>query len=86
MNVAEFVKTLVKPTPMAAVEFVPQAWINDYAERADCEGPNTFEVEKHLLDKLVPDSNESDALKDHKNAPKWIKNWSGPFYFTWEIE
>ena len=71
---------------MKTVTFVPQAWINDYAYQCDPNGPTKFEVEPELLVGLEPDSYKSDELRDHANCPDWIKEWSGPFYFTWDTE
>lgn len=68
------------------ITFVPQAWIGDYAYQVDPLGPTTFEVDSSEVAGMEPDSYESDELKDHPNCPSWIKDWFGPFYFTWEID
>ncbi len=65
------------------VTFNPRAWVNDYATDVDPEGPTTFQVEAHELEDILPNSAASDALKNHDNAPQWIRDWSGPFYFDW---
>jgi len=63
----------------ATVVFHPQAWLNDWGIEVDPEGPTTFEAA--VPDEMRDDSNESDALLAHPNAPEWIKKWSGPFWF-----
>lgn len=73
----------------AKVTFHPQAWQNDYAVPVDPEGETEFVVpcEDATDDKgklLSDNSWESDVLKDHPNAPEWIKSWNGPFYITLE--
>jgi len=73
----------------AKVTFHPQAWQNDYAVPADPEGETEFIVplsdatdeDGNLLEN---DTHESDVLKDHGNAPRWIREWNGPFYI--EVE
>jgi hypothetical protein len=75
----------------AKVTFYPQAWQNDYAVPVDPEGKTEFEVPlEDAIDEdgdiLPDDSYESDAFKDHENAPEWIKEWNGPFYITIEAE
>ena len=69
---------------MVTVRFTPQAWIRDYATECDPEGPREFTIpERDARDdtgQRLPDrSYESDTLKEHENAPKWIQEWSGPF-------
>ena len=69
---------------MVQVRFAPQVWINGYAVGADPEGETTFMVERSVLEGISPDSNESDNLIRHPNAPEWIRDYSGPFYFDWD--
>ena len=64
---------------MTKVRFHPQAWINDYAVEVDAEGPTEFEVGEVAAD-VRDDSYPSDNLRDHENAPQWVKDWGGPFY------
>lgn len=66
------------------IRFTPQAWIRDYATEVDPQGPREFEVPvrdaQNEQGEWLPDrSYESDILREHKNAPKWIRQWSGPF-------
>ena len=68
------------------VRFVPQAWINDYAINVDLEGPDTWEVPAEMVVGIEPDSYESDELREMDNAPEWVREWSGPFYVTWEVD
>lgn len=69
---------------MKTVTFHPQAWVNDYAVPVDPEGPTEFEVSDSDLIGLKPDTFKSDNLQFHHNAPDWIREWSGPFYFDWD--
>lgn len=66
---------------MIEVCFRPQAWQNDNAISVDPEGPCLFSVPRQDTIGMRDDSDESDGLKEHCNAPEWIKNWQGPFYF-----
>jgi hypothetical protein len=66
---------------MAKAIFTPQAWVNDYSIQVDPEGPTEWEVEDEHLG-LQPDTYESDELRDHPNAPAWVRDWSGPFYIS----
>jgi len=66
------------------VRFIPQAWVKNHALDADPAGPTTFAVP--VLDAQDPEGNwlpghddASDVLREHDNAPAWIRNWSGPF-------
>ncbi len=70
-----------------SVRFDPEAWVNDYPISVDPEGPTTFEVPLADAQNAAGewlDSDECEALRDHANAPDWIRNWPGPF--TIEIE
>lgn len=72
------------PEAMVTIRFTPQAWIRDQAIEVDAQGPHTFQVpagdaRDHAGDWLPGHSDASDALRDHANAPAWIRAWSGPF-------
>jgi hypothetical protein len=67
-------------TDTVTVIFHPQAWQNDYAIPVDPEGETEFQVEASAIEGLQDDTYESDDLRFHRNAPEWIKEWSGPFY------
>lgn len=69
---------------MITVTFLPQAWVNDYAETVDPEGPTTFEVEAEALKDINPYSYEADDLRFHDNAYEWMQEWSGPFEIFWD--
>ena len=69
---------------MAKVTFHPQAWSNEYAIDVDPEGPTEFEVPDAEVAGLEDDTYESDELRDHDNAPRWMADWSGPFYISIE--
>jgi hypothetical protein len=67
--------------------FYPQAWQNKYAIAVDPEGETEFDVTEEVEailanDGEIPeaDTDQSDELKDAANAPKWVRDWSGPFY------
>jgi hypothetical protein len=71
--------------------FQPQAWQNNNAIDVDPEGETTFDVTDEILAmgketalKLKDNRDESDALISAKNAPHWIREWSGPFYIVVE--
>ena len=67
---------------MTTAEFVPQAWINDYAVECDAEGPRTWDIGNLTEDeirKLDEDSYTRDELRFHPNAPAWVRDWTGPF-------
>lgn len=72
--------------PQIALRFHPQAWQNDYAIEVDPEGETEFQVPLSDIDlggnSELPrdDQYETDDLRHHSAAPKWIKDWSGPFY------
>lgn len=62
------------------LRFVPQAWVNDYAIEVDPEGPTEWEVPAGLVDfDFDRDHWRRDALKNHHNAPDWVRGWQGPF-------
>jgi len=67
-------------------KFRPQGWVNDDAIDLDPEGPTDFDVTDVVLAmgkdkalKLEDNSCETDVLRELPNAPKWIRDWSGPF-------
>lgn len=71
--------------------FHPQAWIRDDAVEVDPEGPITWDVTEEIRAMprakalaLRDSSDETDKLRDSRKAPKWIKNWGGPFYVSVE--
>lgn len=73
---------------MVKVTFIPQVWVGRrdreaypaeplgetefYVSEEDATDPDTGEA-------LSPDSYEIDDLRLHANAPKWIREWNGPF-------
>lgn len=74
--------TQVKDTCISLkCRFHPQAWINDYAIEADPEGETDF-IALWPSDRAIPeqDTYQSDNLRHDPRAPKWIQDWSGPFY------
>ncbi len=72
--------------PLITLKFKPQAWVKDYAIEVDPEGPDTWEVSDEEIIQKFPsrtdwetDHYERDDMRYHDNAPKWIREWSGPF-------
>ena len=72
------------------ITFVPQAWINDYAVDVDTEGPDTWDVTTYVT---AMSRKKALALRDNRensdpmvrfNAPRWVRNWRGPYRF--EVE
>jgi hypothetical protein len=66
------------------VRFRPQAWVRDHAVEVDPHGPVTFTVPaadaRNGSDVWLEDcSYDSDRLREHPNAPAWIRDWQGPF-------
>lgn len=68
---------------MVTVRFTPQAWVKDTAIECDAVGPREFlvpEADAKVEGAWMQDrSAASDTLKNHRNAPRWIHGWSGPF-------
>jgi hypothetical protein len=72
--------------PTVTLNFNPQAWMRDYAMSVDPEGDTTWEVSRAEFLAMFPDEatfNSQHQLRDdlrHEGtAPKWIRDWSGPF-------
>lgn len=57
-------------------EFAPEAWQNKYAVPVDPQGPTTWSIDPCELD---PDQTFFDDLVRSRNAPSWVRDWSGPF-------
>lgn len=71
----------------ALATFIPQAWVSNQAVDVDIEDENTFDItpEVESMGKenalaIKDNSNSSDVFQYAAHAPKWIKQWSGPFY------
>lgn len=69
--------------------FQPQAWVNDYAVDVDPDGEVEFDVTSAVTKRgkakallIEDDQYDSDDLRTTRNAPEWIRDWSGPFYIT----
>jgi hypothetical protein len=70
------------------VRFWPQAWQNDYAIDVDPEGEVRFGIgdeeaadARKEIDRRGGFGVDLDHFINHPNAPEWIRNWHGPFYF-----
>lgn len=64
---------------MTKAIFHPQAWVNDWAIDVDPQGETEFDVGE-VPDEMESNDHDSDRLKDHPNAPGWVKNWSATFW------
>ena len=66
--------------------FRPQAWVNDNAIPVDGpELPATWQVECDLSRLPQPRSHETDALRQHPDAPQWVRDWQGPFEVDYTV-
>jgi len=63
--------------------FKPEAWINDNAYEVDPQGETTWKID---ADELEPDQSDLDYLRTSRNAPEWVRDWTGPFTVNLEIE
>lgn len=70
----------------AIATFVPQAWINNVAVPVDAEGETSFDITPEIDSmgkenalSIKDNSNSSDVFQYAAHAPKWIKQWRGPF-------
>ena len=66
------------------IRFIPQAWVDGWAIPVDPAGPTAFLVPiadaQDADGKWLPDRDDgSDPLREHPNAPEWIRGWPGPF-------
>lgn len=73
--------------PRILATITPQQWQNNYAVTVDPEGQTSWDVTDEVVAMgreaalaLKDNSDASDDLARSPNAPKWIRNWSGPFY------
>lgn len=72
--------------PTVKLNFNPQTWVRDYAMSVDPEGDTVWEVSKAEFLTAFPDEATFDAehqlrddLRLEGTAPKWIRDWYGPF-------
>lgn len=77
---------LVNPEerPRIHARFTPEAWVNDYATEVDAEGNVFIDITFEMLligreEALTIASEDADDLKDAVRAPRWIRDWQGPF-------
>jgi hypothetical protein len=75
---------VIKPISDVTItaEFVPQAWVKDYAIDVDDEGETEWTVD---ADEIQAQAQDNDYLRSSRNAPDWVRNWEGPFeiYLTY---
>ncbi len=72
------------PDTTVTATFTGQAWINDYATNVD-GGVYTYLITVGDLNesrRLLSQSLDLDFLKNSRNAPPEVMNWSGPFEIT----
>ncbi|TXI53143.1 hypothetical protein [Mycolicibacterium mageritense] len=64
--------------------FRPQAWINNHATDVDPEGETHWNITDDDARLALPEATrigaDLDYLKDHANAPEWVRTWRGPFF------
>jgi hypothetical protein len=67
-------------------KFIPQAWVRDYAMEVDSEGEDKWDVTDAILSMPCEEAlamqdgqYESDSLRELPSAPKWVRDWGGPF-------
>lgn len=72
--------------PTVSLRFRPQAWVNDYAISVDPEHPDTWDVPlAMLLERFSTEQdwndrdNDRDDMRFEGTAPRWIRDWPGPF-------
>ncbi|MCP4083104.1 MAG: hypothetical protein GY743_23025 [Planctomycetaceae bacterium] len=66
--------------PQVRLNFIPQAWVNDYAIPVDPEGETEWVVDQGKIDfDFYEDHYKRDDLRYEGNAPQWIQVWDGPF-------
>ncbi len=63
--------------------FQPQAWINGHAIDVDPDGETHWDIAEYEAHKALPEAMAAgadlDYLREHPNAPQWVRSWSGPF-------
>ena len=66
------------------VEFHPQAWQDDYAVPVDPEGETRWVVAQRTAEEIeaVKGDLDLDFARFDPFAPKWVRDWSGPFEIT----
>jgi hypothetical protein len=83
------VEVLVAPIPEGRfrARFVPQAWVRDNAIGVDPQGPTSWDctefvesADREWRERTVATGHDiDDLLRSDPNAPRWIRDWSGPF-------
>ena len=69
-----------------SLSFVPQKWVNDYAIEQEPRGEKTWKIPTSDFLRDFPDQDtweadheKRDSMRHHPNAPRWVKEWEGPF-------
>jgi hypothetical protein len=63
--------------------FQPEVELLSHIVSVDSPFPAVWEMEVDQLPE--PHSLESDQLREHPNAPEWVREWSGPFEVNYEV-
>lgn len=74
--------------------FTPQHWVRDTAVETDPEGECSWDATSDVYDRFphfkdgdtLPRPRDCDVLARCDSAPKWIREWSGPFEVDLEYE
>lgn len=63
--------------------FVPQAWINDYAVDIDALGETDWDLTDAEAAQALSEARrpcpDLDYLREHFQAPAWVREYPGPF-------
>jgi hypothetical protein len=76
-----------KGAPKVMAEFTPQVWVGDQTMVVDPQGDTTWDITAEIVAigrqkalELQDDQHNTDDLRYTYHAPKWVQDWSGPFY------
>jgi hypothetical protein len=64
------------------VRFQPEVWVRDQATSVDIERENEWLVSEDtaaLIAHALANDTDLDFVRDDEFAPKWVKDWPGPF-------
>lgn len=63
--------------------FFPQAWINDYAVDIDADGETDWNLTDAEAAQALSEARrpcpDLDYLREHADAPTWVREYPGPF-------
>lgn len=85
-DIAEEEEEQTPPRQTVTLSFLPQSWVRDNAIEVDADKPREWQVDRAEFLKAFPtrgdfdsDHDARDDLRLEGNAPKWIREWTGPF-------